>query len=196
MADAQKPARDIERVQCDRRRDVAVRICLHLPGVDEALLLKLQLSKPSQPNQRSLDVINAALNNAFTDEYLLGLDSTIWSKPDLRHDLVSVNDLERVDGVSLWSAQALLKILNKLCGSVSAVEGIVHVKQETLTRPSFILSTMLSSLLPVLAIVVLYLVHNMARRLAVLAGFSALFSVGMVTLTSAKRGEIFAATST
>lgn len=150
-----------------------------------------------RPSEKSLDVLNLVLNNASTDEYLLGLDSTTWSNPDLKQDLVSVTSSERVDSISLWSAQAFLKLVNAMCGAkLDKIDGIVHIDQDTLSRPSFILSTMLSSLLPVLAIVVLYLVHNMARRLAVIAVFTGVFSIGMTSLTSAKRGEIFAATST
>lgn len=56
-------------------------------------------------------------------------------------------------------------------------------------------ATLLSSLLPVVSIVVLYLVHSMPARLGIIAAFTAGFSVVLSIITSASRIDNFAATA-
>ena len=58
--------------------------------------------------------------------------------------------------------------------------------------PAETLSTALSALMPVAAIVVLYLVQNMARRLAIIAVFTVMFSIGLVLMAAATKSEKFA----
>ena len=58
-----------------------------------------------------------------------------------------------------------------------------------------ILGTLISTLIPVGAIVVLYLVSDMATRLAIVSIFTALFSMTLSVATGARRVEIFAATA-
>ena len=62
-------------------------------------------------------------------------------------------------------------------------------------RISNILGTLISTLIPIGAIVVLYLVTDMATRLAIVSIFTALFSVTLSLITGARRVEIFAATA-
>jgi hypothetical protein len=50
-----------------------------------------------------------------------------------------------------------------------------HYSKKHLEVPAEILSTALLSLLPVAAVVVLYLVQNMAKRLAIIAAFTVTF---------------------
>jgi hypothetical protein len=72
---------------------------------------------------------------------------------------------------------------------------LFNYDEKHLELPAEILSTALSSLLPVAAIIVLYLVQNMAKRLAIIALFTVAFSVGLVLMAAAKRSENFAATA-
>ena len=58
-----------------------------------------------------------------------------------------------------------------------------------------ILGTLISTLIPIGAIVVLYLVSDMGTRLAIVSLFTALFSVTLSLVTGARRVEIFAATA-
>ncbi|TAQ89112.1 hypothetical protein B7494_g2578 [Chlorociboria aeruginascens] len=58
-----------------------------------------------------------------------------------------------------------------------------------------ILGTLISSLIPIAAIVVLYFVSNMVKRLAIVCTFTAIFSIALSLVTMAKRVEIFAATA-
>ncbi|CZR55486.1 uncharacterized protein PAC_05374 [Phialocephala subalpina] len=56
-------------------------------------------------------------------------------------------------------------------------------------------ATIIASLIPISSIVLLYFVSSISARLGILTGFTALFSLCLVLVTSASRVEIFAATS-
>jgi hypothetical protein len=58
-----------------------------------------------------------------------------------------------------------------------------------------IVGTLIASLIPIGSIVILYFVTYMPIRLATLSLFTAIFSVALSLVTSAKRVEIFAATA-
>lgn len=53
----------------------------------------------------------------------------------------------------------------------------------------------LSSILPTLAILVLYYVHDMVQRIGLLIVFTTLFAVALAVLTNAKQVEVFSATA-
>jgi hypothetical protein len=58
-----------------------------------------------------------------------------------------------------------------------------------------IVGTLISSLIPIGSIVVLYFVADMPIRLAIVSLFTAIFSIALSLVTSARRVEIFAATA-
>ena len=64
-----------------------------------------------------------------------------------------------------------------------------------LQRCSSIISTILSSLLPVLSIIVLYQINSMALRLGLIAIFTVVFSLSLALVTSARSVDIFASTT-
>jgi hypothetical protein len=53
----------------------------------------------------------------------------------------------------------------------------------------------LPSVLPIAGVIVLYFVEDNLVRIGVIAGITALFSLCLALLTSAKKSEIFAATA-
>lgn len=65
-----------------------------------------------------------------------------------------------------------------------------HVKAVT-----NVLGTVLSSLAPLVSIVVLSIVTNQKARLGLICAFTLLFSLSLAVATSARRVEIFAATA-
>lgn len=62
-------------------------------------------------------------------------------------------------------------------------------------RIATVLGTLLSSLIPIAAIIVLSFVKNMTARLGAVCAFTAVFSVSLSLVTQGKRIEIFAATA-
>lgn len=76
------------------------------------------------------------------------------------------------------------------------VEGSIYVYDEKIViRTADMVGTAVSSLLPVLAVVVLYCIREMLTRLGMVALFTVLFSLALMATTKAKRVEIFAATA-
>lgn len=71
----------------------------------------------------------------------------------------------------------------------------IHYSDSTLTRTGEVIGTMCASTLPVLAIVILYCVQSMGKRLAAIAVFTSIFSAVLGIFSDARRIEIFAATA-
>jgi hypothetical protein len=58
-----------------------------------------------------------------------------------------------------------------------------------------VISTVISSLLPISSIIILYFVTSQPARLGIILGYTAMFSIALAIFTKARRVEIFAATS-
>jgi hypothetical protein len=56
-----------------------------------------------------------------------------------------------------------------------------------------LVSAVLSSLLPTLSILILYLIKNPLAKLGAMIGFTATFAIALATLSKARRVETFAA---
>ncbi|KAH8600166.1 hypothetical protein B0O99DRAFT_682613 [Bisporella sp. PMI_857] len=75
-------------------------------------------------------------------------------------------------------------------------ESMIYVYDEKIViRVADMIGTATSSLLPVLAVIVLYSVREMLIRLGMIALFTVLFALALMVTTEAKRIEIFAATA-
>lgn len=75
------------------------------------------------------------------------------------------------------------------------ISGLVGYEENTLLRLTYLTTTALASLLPIVSIVALYYVHSMKARLGIIAAFNVLISFCLAFFTSAKRTEIFAVTA-
>lgn len=73
--------------------------------------------------------------------------------------------------------------------------GIVRYEESTIVMVTNIIGTVLSSLLPILSIIVLYFVKNTLTRLGIVVIFTTLFSATLTIFTSARRVEVFASTA-
>lgn len=73
---------------------------------------------------------------------------------------------------------------------------MIYVYDEKIViRAADMIGTAISSLLPVLAVIVLHSVHEMLTRLGMIALFTVVFALALMVTTKAKRVEIFAATA-
>ena len=159
------------------------------------------MSKLNRPSKRSLEIMQSNLRDPTMEGFLLGVDKTIWSDPALQHDLVCVNEIHQPDPFTFWATKIFLGTLHRFVGrrykSAVGSDGspLFHHDEKHLKMPAEILSTALSALLPVAAIVILYLVQDLAQRLATIAVFTVMFSVGFVLMAAATRSENFAATA-
>lgn len=161
------------------------------------------ISQLKKPSSNSIKALKACLENYQTTDFLLGADSSVWTDPSTRGDLIALNPVYDFDHLTLWLIKAFLGLFHDLVGrwykSPPGTEGadrtVVHYDDARLQTPAVVLSTFLASLLPVLSIVVLYLVESMPERLAIVAVFTSTFSVALALVTTATRVETFAATA-
>ena len=65
----------------------------------------------------------------------------------------------------------------------------------SIIRVTKLLTTVLTCLLPIISIVILYAETSMQRRLGIIGGLTALFSLSMGLVTPASMADIFAATA-
>ena len=72
---------------------------------------------------------------------------------------------------------------------------MAHYSQRKVLRVARVVAMMTSSLLPIGAIFALNYVHPLWRRLALVAGFSAAFSLALGLLTRADIAPVFAASA-
>jgi hypothetical protein len=72
---------------------------------------------------------------------------------------------------------------------------IVTYSDSKVIQTSALFGTVMASLLPVIAIVILYLVHSMEARLGLVATFTMMFSTSLWFLSDGRLMEVFAATS-
>ena len=141
---------------------------------------------------------------------LIGPDSEIWARRPVKwkaglegparvsehaSDLIAINgrssDLDRTTD---FLAEKLVphwheKVANRFHNDIRTY------RESTIYRLTSIIATALSSLLPIISIVVLYIVHDMAARLGIIAGFTVAFSMALSIITTANRVENFATTA-
>jgi hypothetical protein len=80
--------------------------------------------------------------------------------------------------------------------SIFDIESKVFLYRDSyLHHAANILGTLIASLICIAAIVVLYLVPDMKKRLVIVGIFTGIFSIALSLVTSARRVEIFAATA-
>ena len=162
-----------------------------------------QLADPSSHDLRSLQqwLERPSMGNLA----LIGKDRATWGNIDLpidpHHDLLAVSLSGNRDSFTTWFMEQLVLWLHRLFWHrVKKVEdpesGIASYDRETLHRYTSHITTIVASLLPILAIVVLYCVNSMKIRLGLIALFTFTFAAALSFFTGAKRGEIFIATST
>jgi hypothetical protein len=170
-------------------------------ALETTLLRHSQLSNIlHKPRKHDLDILAGNLDNPRLPDYLLGLDSNVWKDQSFREDLLSINKVHEFDTVSKWLIHLFLEPYHRFFGhrkqqALNADANLFHYDNSHLEAPANIISIVLSSVLPVLSIVVLYLIHNMPTRLGLVALFTALFSLSVAILTKAKRVDVFTATA-
>jgi hypothetical protein len=196
MADHSGDASEAERVQSGTT--CPTELYGELIDADEALAHQVFLSRLPEPRPHHLDILRSSLEDPKLPDYLLGRDSTVWADPDIVPDLISVHPVHDFDHVSLWLIKTFLGLFHRFIGRYykgKSDGGIYHYHDKHLQMPASVISTVLASLLPVVSIVVLYLVDSMPKRLGIVAGFTAAFSIALALFTRARRVDIFAATA-
>ncbi|TVY73339.1 hypothetical protein LSUE1_G007480 [Lachnellula suecica] len=169
-----------------------------LKEYNECLFQQRQLSTFDQPEPGNLDFMNAWLTDPRHGNCALeGVDRNVW---EAGKDLLVVKpDTLVADSFTRVLRRPLTALYHKLRVSrhrAADEESNIYVYDEkSVVRAADMIGTAISSLMPILSVVVLYCIRDMLTRLGMIAVFTVLFSVALMATTKAKRIEIFAATA-
>jgi hypothetical protein len=176
-------------------------------NTDDVLIQQTTLARVSNPSKYDTKQMQQWFERSdLAGMPLEGDDASIWASPGriadgdgvskYVPDLIAINGpSDDIDRATTWLAEKVVPNWHNKVKSRFHKKEIVKYRQSALYDTTAILATMLSSLLPVLSIVVLYLVHSMPARLGIIAGFTAGFSIALSLITSAERVDNFAATA-
>lgn len=164
---------------------------------DECLVRQRQLATFHAPEAGNLSFLQGWLTDPEAGNYAFeGLDRTVWENGS---DLLVTSPSQLSDSFTRLVISRLVEAYHNIFGSrrkpTDVENGVYKYEEKDVLRAADIVGTLISSLLPVLAVVVLYCVKNMLMRLGMVALFTVLFSLALVLVTKAKRIEVFAATA-
>ncbi|KAH7350639.1 hypothetical protein BKA65DRAFT_476018 [Rhexocercosporidium sp. MPI-PUGE-AT-0058] len=186
--------------------ETALKIRLVLKEYNDAIIQQSVMGHLSDPNSHDLRSLQQWLERlALGNLPLVGKDRDTWGTSDEpinpNNDLLTVSSLSgHRDSFSAWFTECFIFWLHKLFWyRVKKVDdpesGIASYEESVLHRYTSHITTIIASLLPVLAIVVLYCVDSMKARLGLIAFFTFMFTTALSFFTNASRGETFMATS-
>jgi hypothetical protein len=128
---------------------------------------------------------------------LTGLDNDVWDiSPS--SELTALKRQKSDDQVSSWVLNRFIVWWHRHFSRLHKSDSenlYVEYKDHKLLKIAMVLGTAIATLLPLTSIVVLYLVTNLGLRLGLVACFTFIFSLLLVTMTRARMIEIFSATS-
>lgn len=173
---------------------------------DEALIQQAQLKKLEEPRHNDLRLLQDWLERPTMGNLaLIGEDRNIWGaldepiNPNL--DLLTLKTGMTEDSFSRWFAVTLLRVFHRIMGHhfkkpQNPESGIVSYEERTVRRYTSHVTTIVASLLPVLATIGLRFAKGIAVQIVLISIFSFVFTSCMTVFTRATRGEIFIGTST
>ena len=94
-----------------------------------------------------------------------------------------------------WVTDKVMVWVHYWIGKRINMNALVHYSEDWALRLLSLISTVLTSVLPVVAIVILYVVRSTQQRLGILAAFTAVFAFILSVVTNAGRSDVFAATA-
>jgi hypothetical protein len=136
---------------------------------------------------------------------LIGADCGTWGATDeafqSNMDLLALNPTISVDPFSRWFTHKFLSwfhhvLWHRVKKPVDPESGIVSYKSDAVQIYTSQITTIIASLLPITAILVLYFVNPMGLRLGLISLFTVVFTVCLSIFTDISRAEVFIATST
>jgi hypothetical protein len=153
-----------------------------------------------KPRNRDLAVLQGCIQDPRTSDHIMPPEQAPWINSNNAPDLVALNPLTQFDPLTMWLVKIFLKTYHKLLGKhrkeASDVTASLYLySDEHIRAPVATLSVVFASVMPVIAITVLYLVHPMGIRLGIIAVFTAGFSFAIASMTKSRRVDNFAATA-
>jgi len=177
-----------------------------LKEYNDALIQQSIISRLADPNPHNLRSLQNWLERPNMGNFaLIGKDRDTWGASDepLSHnmDLLAIKSDVANDAFSTWFSQKFIHwfhhmLWHRIKKADNAESGIVSYEDKSLQNFTSRITTIIASLLPILAIVVLYCVDTMNARLGLTALFTVVFAACLSFFTNSTRGDIFIAAST
>ncbi|KAL8769329.1 MAG: hypothetical protein Q9209_004711 [Squamulea sp. 1 TL-2023] len=183
--------------------DKCLEIRAKLNEYNSALLNAQQVFTMTTPIEQDTRFLRTWLSRPESgDNFLRGGEASLWGI-DNTNDLVALSKRPgEHDVLTNWIANSVLYLFHRYVGHWldhktpnDEEAGFTEYKDTKLMAALTLLATLLSSTIPVISTVVLYLVKGMPLRLAMVALFVTLFCSILAIFTNARRIEIFAATA-
>ncbi|KAK4040930.1 hypothetical protein C8A01DRAFT_15236 [Parachaetomium inaequale] len=169
----------------------------------EAVLRHRRMLEVPQPLASQVKALDHWMQRpSMGNVYLTGSDSKIWREPNLEDMITLAPKLPEDNFVTEFTIK-LIQWYNKLLGrhihkeeTHEFLQNTIRYRDNETFRILKTLSTLVASLLPIAGIAVLYTIQSMPGRLGAVAGFTAVFSFLLSTITSASTKDVFSATAT
>ncbi|OCK91643.1 uncharacterized protein K441DRAFT_664115 [Cenococcum geophilum 1.58] len=170
-----------------------------------------QVSKFNKPLKEDLNFLQEWLRDAKGGSDFLTKNNNVESllyEPEYKHDLITLSQLSgrspeqdpffRLLGkkVLRWYHFCIGQHRRNRSRIVDEESNIVDYSESTVQRAANIVATVLSSVLPLVAILVLDRFKDTRTRIHISVGITAVFAFILALFTDARRVEIFAATAT
>lgn len=131
---------------------------------------------------------------------LIGDDAMTWGSTSYPNshcpDLVTIRPRNVEDTFSKWITEKIVPVFFRFgfgrLNRVPTVHGDIGYNDSSLLRITFWITTVIASLLPIASISILYCVHSILARLAIIAAFNVVVSICLTAFTAAKRMDVFA----
>ncbi|KAL2071856.1 hypothetical protein VTL71DRAFT_13091 [Oculimacula yallundae] len=177
-----------------------------LKDYNDAIIQQSVMNNLADPSSHALTSLQQWMERpGMGNRALIGKDSDVWGTSDeplpTHSDLLTVCLHGIRDSFSTWYTDYFVHWIHKLfwhrLKKVDDPEsGIISYEESVLEKYTSHITTIIASLLPIVAIAVLYCVGSMKTRLGLVSLFTFMFSTALSFFTNARRGEIFVATST
>ncbi|KAK0701901.1 hypothetical protein B0T26DRAFT_865916 [Lasiosphaeria miniovina] len=192
----------------DRRWALMTAISSKLKEYNDAVLVQTSIIKLDKPSAQSLQTLRVLLAPSSGNNIgLSGLDALVWERPDKLDLLVlqpqkseSIFSSLLSNKIIYWLHQVIFYPIVKTSDptrldSVHVTTDTTYYSSSTLQNIVRLIATALSSLLPVIAIAVLYNLNTTPDRLWAVAGFTFLFSLALGIFTRGDIVDVFAASA-
>lgn len=167
---------------------------------DAALLQQAEMAKLSRPRRYNLGLLRDWLARAEGGNNFLGPDEDRPWLDGEESDLVAVST-DGHDSLTHWIEERVVPLaynyglLRKPPAPSHHAVGLVEWHDSLFWTIAKGLSVVMSTAIPSVAIVALYLIDNMNQRILAACLLTFLFSAALAVATSARPAEVFAATA-
>ena len=158
-----------------------------------------------KPEHSQLNILREWLSDAKGGAcFQSGSEARLWHEDEPDSAFVALNpSVGEGDSFTKFLIYLLLAIYHRFSSKgqktgriVDEESGLTSYDETNIDQCSQIFTTIISSILPVITILVLYVIHSTYWRIGASIGFTAVFATFLAVFSTARRVEIFAATAT